>query len=91
MPRYEYRCRSCQATFELDRPMAQSAAPVACPDGHGDTVKLLSTVALGGRSGGSVRPRRRGLLRRFLRLRLTRHRARDTHHGPDASGRTDDA
>ncbi len=56
MPRYEYRCRSCQATFELDRPMAQSSVPVACPDGHGDTVKLLSTVALGGRSGAAPAP-----------------------------------
>ncbi|MEV6752308.1 FmdB family zinc ribbon protein [Streptomyces sp. NPDC051214] len=51
MPRYEYRCRSCGDTFELSRPMAESAAPAApaaCPAGHEDTVKLLSTVAVGG-------------------------------------------
>ncbi|OKI04911.1 FmdB family transcriptional regulator [Streptomyces sp. CB02923] len=48
MPRYEYRCRSCGSTFELNRPMAESSAPATCPDGHGDTVKLLSTVAVGG-------------------------------------------
>ncbi|MFD4633848.1 zinc ribbon domain-containing protein [Streptomyces sp. NPDC058284] len=48
MPRYEYRCRSCGDTFELTRPMAQSADPAACPAGHEDTVKLLSTVAVGG-------------------------------------------
>jgi putative FmdB family regulatory protein len=48
MPRYEYRCRACGATFELNRPMAESSAPAACPDGHGDTVKLLSTVAVTG-------------------------------------------
>ncbi|MEU4201924.1 zinc ribbon domain-containing protein [Streptomyces sp. NPDC045470] len=48
MPRYEYRCRSCGSTFELSRPMAESSAPAACPDGHEDTVKLLSTVAVGG-------------------------------------------
>jgi putative FmdB family regulatory protein len=47
MPRYEYRCRECGATFELTRPMAASGAPADCPDGHGDTVKLLSTVAVG--------------------------------------------
>ncbi|MFG2131653.1 zinc ribbon domain-containing protein [Streptomyces sp. NPDC048751] len=48
MPRYEYRCRTCGDTFELSRPMAESASPAACPAGHDDTVKLLSTVAVGG-------------------------------------------
>ncbi|MFE9026484.1 zinc ribbon domain-containing protein [Streptomyces iakyrus] len=48
MPRYEYRCRTCGDTFELSRPMAASADPAACPSGHEDTVKLLSTVAVGG-------------------------------------------
>ncbi|MFF7605536.1 FmdB family zinc ribbon protein [Streptomyces parvulus] len=53
MPRYEYRCRSCGDTFELSRPMAESSAPAACPAGHDDTVKLLSTVAVGGSGGAS--------------------------------------
>ncbi|MEU4490631.1 zinc ribbon domain-containing protein [Streptomyces purpurascens] len=48
MPRYEYRCRTCGDIFELSRPMAESSAPAACPSGHGDTVKLLSTVAVAG-------------------------------------------
>ncbi|POX49873.1 zinc ribbon domain-containing protein [Streptomyces sp. Ru72] len=48
MPRYEYRCRTCGDTFELSRPMAESSAPANCPQGHDDTVKLLSTVAVGG-------------------------------------------
>ncbi|MFE1610796.1 zinc ribbon domain-containing protein [Streptomyces albidoflavus] len=48
MPRYEYRCRSCGDTFELSRPMAESSDPASCPAGHPDTVKLLSTVAVGG-------------------------------------------
>ncbi|MBP5939865.1 FmdB family zinc ribbon protein [Streptomyces acidiscabies] len=57
MPRYEYRCRTCGDTFELSRPMAESSAPADCPAGHGDTVKLLSAVAVGGttaapKSGG---------------------------------------
>ncbi|MFF5715455.1 FmdB family zinc ribbon protein [Streptomyces buecherae] len=55
MPRYEYRCRACGANFELSRPMADSNAPATCPDGHGDTVKLLSTVAVG-TSGASRGP-----------------------------------
>ncbi|MBL1117735.1 zinc ribbon domain-containing protein [Streptomyces sp. 110] len=61
MPRYEYRCRACGTTFELNRPMAESSAPASCPDGHDDTVKLLSTVAVTGAassssSASSVRP-----------------------------------
>ncbi|GAA3485433.1 FmdB family zinc ribbon protein [Streptomyces sp. NPDC005151] len=54
MPRYEYRCRSCGDTFELSRPMAESSAPASCPAGHEDTVKLLSTVAVGGGSAKSA-------------------------------------
>jgi putative FmdB family regulatory protein len=53
MPRYEYRCRACGSTFEVTRPMSESSAPCACPDGHDDTVKLLSTVAVGGRSASA--------------------------------------
>ncbi|MFE4535718.1 zinc ribbon domain-containing protein [Streptomyces scopuliridis] len=57
MPRYEYRCRPCGDTFELSRPMAESAAPASCPEGHDDTVKLLSTVAVGGTArGGAAAP-----------------------------------
>ncbi|EXU63168.1 MULTISPECIES: FmdB family zinc ribbon protein [Streptomyces] len=53
MPRYEYRCRACGTTFELNRPMAESSAPASCPDGHDDTVKLLSTVAVTGAASSS--------------------------------------
>ncbi|MCZ4512942.1 zinc ribbon domain-containing protein [Streptomyces sp. ActVer] len=56
MPRYEYRCRTCGDTFEKSRPMAESSAPAACPAGHDDTVKLLSTVAVGG-SASAPTPR----------------------------------
>jgi hypothetical protein len=40
--------------------MSESAAPAACPQGHEDTVKLLSTVAVGGLSAGSAAPRSTG-------------------------------
>ena len=30
--------------------MSESSAPCTCPGGHDDTVKLLSTVAVGGRA-----------------------------------------
>ncbi|MEU6347959.1 zinc ribbon domain-containing protein [Streptomyces sp. NPDC047072] len=56
MPRYEYRCRTCGDTFELSRPMAESAAPATCPTGHDDTVKLLSTVAVGGTASAPSAP-----------------------------------
>ncbi|WP_369367243.1 zinc ribbon domain-containing protein [Streptomyces sp. CG4] len=56
MPRYEYRCRTCGDTFELSRPMAESAAPATCPVGHEDTVKLLSTVAVGGVASSASAP-----------------------------------
>ncbi|MFE2536550.1 zinc ribbon domain-containing protein [Streptomyces sp. NPDC059371] len=63
MPRYEYRCRTCGDTFELSRPMAESAAPAACPAGHDDTVKLLSAVAVargGSASAPAPQPRSNG-------------------------------
>ncbi|MGW0736951.1 FmdB family zinc ribbon protein [Streptomyces sp. NPDC002851] len=56
MPRYEFRCRSCGETFEVSRPMSESGAPAVCPDGHEDTVKLLSTVAVGGSASASGGP-----------------------------------
>jgi hypothetical protein len=37
--------------------MSESSGPCTCPQGHDDTVKLLSTVAIGGRSGSSPAPR----------------------------------
>ncbi|WP_084964716.1 FmdB family zinc ribbon protein [Thermoactinospora rubra] len=53
MPRYDFRCRACGATFEVSRPMAASGDPATCPQGHDDTVKLLSTVAM---TGGAAAP-----------------------------------
>ena len=50
MPRYDYRCRACGDTFEVNRPMRDATAPADCPQGHSDTVKLLSTVAVTGLS-----------------------------------------
>ncbi len=60
MPRYDFRCRACGSTFEISRPMARSGEPALCPDGHDDTVKLLSTVAVTGGSAGSSAPQPSG-------------------------------
>jgi putative FmdB family regulatory protein len=54
MPTYAYRCRECTRTFELNRPMSESGAPATCPEGHPDTVKLLTTVSLTGAASGSA-------------------------------------
>ncbi|MEV4174972.1 zinc ribbon domain-containing protein [Nonomuraea sp. NPDC049709] len=57
MPRYDFRCRACGSTFEVSRPMSASDAPATCPDGHDDTVKLLSTVSM---TGGAAAPKASG-------------------------------
>jgi hypothetical protein len=36
--------------------MSESAAPATCPQGHADTVKLLSAVAVGGRASAASSP-----------------------------------
>jgi putative FmdB family regulatory protein len=51
VPRYDFRCRECDRTFEVTRPMDAARDPAPCPAGHQDTVKLLSTVAVGGLAG----------------------------------------
>jgi putative FmdB family regulatory protein len=63
MPLYEFRCRTCDATFELRRPMSRAGDPASCPDGHDDAVRLLSVFATAGASvaaspgdGASPRP-----------------------------------
>jgi putative FmdB family regulatory protein len=56
MPRYEYRCRACGDTFELQRPMREANVKTVCPSGHEDTVKLLSTIAVGGSAAGGSAP-----------------------------------
>jgi hypothetical protein len=36
--------------------LSESGAPASCPDGHSDTVKLLTTVALTGAGARSAAP-----------------------------------
>ncbi|MFX0575603.1 FmdB family zinc ribbon protein [Nocardia nepalensis] len=54
MPSYSFRCRSCGDTFDVNRPMAEASNPAACPNGHDDTVKLLTTFATVSRGGGGA-------------------------------------
>jgi len=56
MPLYEFRCRTCDETFELRRSMSESSDPATCPQGHDGAVRLLSVFANhgGGSSTGSA-------------------------------------
>lgn len=53
MPLYEYRCRECDRTFPLLRPIAEADVPAPCPDGHTDVVRALSLVAPRARTAAS--------------------------------------
>jgi putative FmdB family regulatory protein len=45
MPVYEYTCRDCNKTFEVARPMSESAAGASCPScGSTNTERTWSTV-----------------------------------------------
>ncbi|GAA0220050.1 zinc ribbon domain-containing protein [Saccharothrix sp. NPDC042600] len=50
MPTYEFRCKACGATFDVKRSMSEASDPAPCPQGHEDTVKLLSMVGLAGKA-----------------------------------------
>ena len=54
MPLYEFKCRTCDDTFEVRRPMSQAADPATCPHGHPDAVRLLSVFASVGASSSSA-------------------------------------
>ncbi|MFZ9156864.1 MAG: FmdB family zinc ribbon protein [Ilumatobacteraceae bacterium] len=57
MPLYEFRCRTCESTFEVRRPMAEASDPATCPEGHEGAVRLLSVFAsVGATSGTSSAP-----------------------------------
>jgi putative FmdB family regulatory protein len=54
MPFYEYRCKDCDARYELQRSMADASAPAPCPFGHTNSVKLLSSFAAVGSAAPST-------------------------------------
>ncbi|NQV96462.1 MAG: zinc ribbon domain-containing protein [Acidimicrobiaceae bacterium] len=57
MPLYEYRCRSCDETFEQRRTMSQANEPAQCPQGHENSVRLLSVFAsVGGGASSAATP-----------------------------------
>jgi putative FmdB family regulatory protein len=48
MPAYDYRCRTCDALFEVRRGLQDAPAPAPCPQGHGETSRVFTPVAVGG-------------------------------------------
>ncbi len=56
MPLYEFRCRTCDDTFDVRRPMSQAGDPATCPAGHDDAVRLLSVFASVGAPAGGGSP-----------------------------------
>jgi putative FmdB family regulatory protein len=54
--RYDYRCRTCDERFEVERPMSAVVTSTPCPDGHLDTVRVLTpfmTAGVGSRPAGA--------------------------------------
>jgi putative FmdB family regulatory protein len=56
MPRYDYRCRTCEQRFEVQRAMSEASSPARCPEGHLDTVRILSMFATMGSATAASRP-----------------------------------
>ena len=53
MPLYEFKCRTCDDTFEVRRPMSEAGDPATCPQGHDGAVRLLSVFASVGATGAA--------------------------------------
>jgi putative FmdB family regulatory protein len=47
MPYYDFRCLTCDAAFEVKRSLTDVSA-VTCPDGHAETSRVFTPVAVGG-------------------------------------------
>ncbi len=45
MPTYDYRCRDCDATFEITRPIGDGS-PVCCPGCGGETKRVFTPVGV---------------------------------------------
>lgn len=56
MPRYDYECKVCAASFEIDRGMNDMAHDLQCPSCHSPQVhRLYGGISLGGRTAAPAR------------------------------------
>jgi putative FmdB family regulatory protein len=53
MAAYDYRCRSCDTAFTVERPMTAVATAVRCPAGHDDVARIWAAVSVTGRAAAS--------------------------------------
>ena len=58
MAAYDYRCRSCDAVFTVQRAMSDVATLTRCPRGHEDVVRVWSAVAVTGTGKAAAAPAR---------------------------------
>ena len=56
MPAYDYRCRTCDALFEVRRGLDDAPAPAPCPQGHSETSRVFTPVAVGGAATAAPAP-----------------------------------
>jgi len=56
MPSYDYRCRTCDASFEVQRSISDVTQPT-CPQGHVESIRVWTPVAVG---GGAAAPAQAG-------------------------------
>ncbi len=56
MPRYDYRCRTCDTRFEVSRGLDEPEGAVPCPQGHDATSRVFTPVAVGGSAPTSAPP-----------------------------------
>ena len=55
MPAYDYRCRTCDALFEVRRGMNEYPdTPTYCPQGHVETSRVFTPVAVGGAASSAA-------------------------------------
>lgn len=52
MPLYEYICPTCDARFELLRPMSRAEEDAICPEGHAGARRAISAFATVGAACG---------------------------------------
>lgn len=56
MPRYDYRCRTCDSRFEVRRGLDEPVTTVPCPAGHRETSRVFTAVAVGGSTTAGPAP-----------------------------------
>jgi putative FmdB family regulatory protein len=54
VPTYDYHCRTCDTSFEVTRSLTAAPAASPCPDGHEQTSRVWSPVAVGGSAAAPV-------------------------------------